>query len=151
MLLDHIALEYSDFYILGSLPFMINSLVVLAEWVAHLWADREITHSNPSILPHAEHVGNTMGCYSGCQEVSRCCTRGESEEQCADRKDLVSHPGFETQNRCHQKSKTGVPVAHKKDMCPPFFLKKSGFTLVKLMEVIGPFNGATYTSVLKFW
>ena len=35
------------------------------------------------------------------------------------------HPGFETQGRRHQKSKTGVSVAQKKDSCPPkFFLKK---------------------------
>ena len=32
--------------------------------------------------------------------------------------------GFETQRRRHQKSKTGVPVAPKKDMCPPKTLKK---------------------------
>ena len=26
------------------------------------------------------HVGNTTGCHAGRQEVSRCCTRGESAE-----------------------------------------------------------------------
>ena len=37
----------------------------------------------------------------------------------------AAHSGFETQRRCHQKSKTGVPVAPKMDMCPTnFFLKK---------------------------
>ena len=30
----------------------------------------------------------------------------------------ASHSGFETQRKCHQKSKTGVPVAPKMDMCP---------------------------------
>ena len=35
-----------------------------------------------------------------------------------------NHPGFETQGRRHQKSKTGVLVASKKDSCPPKILKK---------------------------
>ena len=30
-----------------------------------------------------------------------------------------SHHSFKTQGRGHQKSKTGVSVAHKKDLCPP--------------------------------
>ena len=38
------------------------------------------------------------------------------------------HPDFETQDRRHQKSKTGVSVAHKQDWCPqkkiqPFFFQ----------------------------
>ena len=36
----------------------------------------------------------------------------------------AAHSGFETQRRRHQKSITGVPVAPKKDMCPPKTLKK---------------------------
>ena len=36
----------------------------------------------------------------------------------------AAHSGFETQRRRHQKSKTGVPVAPKMDMCPPKTLKK---------------------------
>ena len=35
----------------------------------------------------------------------------------------ASHSGFETQRRCHQKSKTGVSVAPKMDMCPTKILK----------------------------
>ena len=31
----------------------------------------------------------------------------------------TSYSGFETQQRCHQKSKTGVSLTHKKDLCPP--------------------------------
>ena len=33
--------------------------------------------------------------------------------------------GFEAQRRCHQKSKTGVSVARKKDLCPPKIKRKS--------------------------
>ena len=36
----------------------------------------------------------------------------------------AAHSGFKTQRKHHQKSKTGVPVAPKKDMCPPKTLKK---------------------------
>ena len=36
------------------------------------------------------------------------------------------HPGFETQGRCHQKSKTEVSVAPRKGlMSPKIFLKKN--------------------------
>ena len=47
--------------------------------------------------------------HAGCQEVSRSCTKGESEECIACR--WWSMPkrenAFETHGRCHQKSKTG--------------------------------------------
>ena len=33
----------------------------------------------------------------------------------------AAHSGFETQRTRHQKSKTGVSVAPKKDLCPPIF------------------------------
>ena len=40
------------------------------------------------------------------------------------------HPGFETQGRHHQKSKTGVSVAPQKvHMCPPKIKKKNPKTL----------------------
>ena len=35
------------------------------------------------------------------------------------------HPGFNTQGRCHQKSKTGVWVATQKALSPPKIKKKS--------------------------
>ena len=35
------------------------------------------------------------------------------------------HPGFETQGRRQQKSKTGYQWSHKRDLCPPKFLKKN--------------------------
>ena len=37
----------------------------------------------------------------------------------------VAHSGFETQNRRHQKSKTGISVAPQKDMCLPKNFKKT--------------------------
>ena len=39
----------------------------------------------------------------------------------------AAHPGFETQIRHHQKSKTGVSVAPQKDLYPPNILKKKRF------------------------
>ena len=36
----------------------------------------------------------------------------------------AAHFGFETQRRRHQKSKTGISVAHKKYFCPPKTLEK---------------------------
>ena len=48
------------------------------------------------------------------QEVSRCDTRGESEEPIACRSGI--HPGFQAQDRRHKKSKTGVLVAPHKGL-----------------------------------
>ena len=65
-------------------------------------------------------------------EVGKCSSRGGSRgtyiyvRLCNANK--AAHSGFETQRRCHQKSKTGVPAAKKMDMCPPKnFLKKKKF------------------------
>ena len=52
-----------------------------------------------------------MGHHTSHQEVSRCHTRGESQEWHAGKKAYKQvHPGFETQGTHHQKSKTGVSV-----------------------------------------
>ena len=57
------------------------------------------------------------------QEVSSCRTRGESEEYITRRQQSMqekgSIPGFETQGRCLQKSKTGVTVASQKGLWRP--------------------------------
>ena len=37
----------------------------------------------------------------------------------------AAYSGFETHRKHHQKSKTGVSVAHNKDMCPPKSFKKT--------------------------
>ena len=57
--------------------------------------------------------------------VSRCRTRGESQEFIVHRwqsTQVRDPPGFETQGRCRQKSKTGVSVASK-----IFFKKRKMF------------------------
>ena len=57
-----------------------------------------ISLSNPCILPLPVHVGNATGCHAGCQKVSICRTRGESEESITHRKEAHErgiHPGFE--------------------------------------------------------
>ena len=66
--------------------------------------------------------GNTwvkqLCCLAHCQEVSRCRTRGESEECIQLMKHATKgfHPAFETQSRYHQKCKTGVSLVHRKGM-----------------------------------
>ena len=56
------------------------------------------------------------------------------------------HPGFEIQGRRHQKFKTGVAVAHEKDLCPPRNFKKNKNKNKNLL--IDIFN-AKYISKLK--
>ena len=69
-----------------------------------------------------------LDCHDGCQEVKRCCTRGESEESlhsCDKTRKWTIHSGIETQGRHHQKSKTRVSVALQKGlMSSKFLLKK---------------------------
>ena len=71
---------------------------------------------SPDLIPASYlgslHVGNLTGTHAACQMVSRCHTRGKSEESVACKWGI--HPGFETQCRHHQKSKTGVSVAPQK-------------------------------------
>ena len=68
-------------------------------------------------------TGNVTGCHAGCQEVSRCRTRGESQESIVCRRGSMQardppwlwNPGEmspEVQNRGNQ-------WPHKKDSCPP--------------------------------
>ena len=68
--------------------------------------------------------------HAGHQEVSRCCTRGDSEESTARRwwsmQVRGTHPGFENQNRYYQKYKNrGYQWSHQKDWCTPNILFKS--------------------------
>ena len=63
------------------------------------------------------HGSKRLSCHADLYTVSRCCTRGESEDHTGEkacRKGI--HPGFETQGRHHQKSKTGVTVAPQKGL-----------------------------------
>ena len=70
-----------------------------------------------------------LGCFAGHQEVSRCHIIGESQGMCNTYIPLPSankaaHSGFETQRRCHQKSKIGVSEAHKRTCALQSFYKK---------------------------
>ena len=70
------------------------------------------------------------------------------------------HSGFETQRRCHQKSKTGVSVAPQMKMCPTnFFLKKSMnvhfyswkyllFCVLTLVAMSSSFSASLYQQIL---
>ena len=60
--------------------------------------------------------------HAGHQEISRCCSRGESEESiavCDKARKPGIHHSFEMRNRRHQKSKTGVS-----DQWCPSMIKK---------------------------
>ena len=70
-----------------------------------------------------------LSCPADHQEVSRCCTRGESEESIAWRQKAHKqgiHLGFESQGRRHQKSKTRGSV--------DFFVSKKSCSKVQLQR-----------------
>ena len=61
----------------------------------------------------------SLSSHAGCQEVSRCCTKGDLRKSIAHRQQNMKariNPGFETQGRHQQKSKIRVSVTHKKDL-----------------------------------
>ena len=61
-----------------------------------------------------------LGCHADLYTVSRCHTRGESEDHTSEEARKGIHPGFE-----NQKSKTGVSVAPRKGlMSSKIFLKR---------------------------
>ena len=77
------------------------------------------------------HRSKLLGCNAGCQEVSRCRTRSESEDSIAGRRGNM-HPGFETQGRHHQKSQTGVPVVPRIGPMSSKKIKKISLTVQRL-------------------
>ena len=72
------------------------------------------------------HGSKELGYHAGHQEVSRCCTRGESEEYSmqtrkhASESTLALKPGTGVTSS----PKQGYQWSHKKDMCPPKILKR---------------------------
>ena len=48
----------------------------------------------------------------------------------------TAHSGFETQRRCHQKSKTRVSVAPQMAMCPTKFKKKRSNNLIEFFTML---------------
>ena len=62
------------------------------------------------------------------QAISRCCTRGESQDytSCMPLPSVnkAAHFGFETHMRCQQKSKTGVLLPQQRDVSNKKFKKK---------------------------
>ena len=62
-----------------------------------------------------------------------------------------SHPGFETHDRCHQKSKTGVSVAHKKYTCSPKKFKKKTGTTSRTMNYLSNICVPSCCQEIVFW
>ena len=88
----------------------------------------------PSFESHQCLVGmwkRWLSCHAGCQEVIRCCTRGESQGMCN-----VTHMPPLSSNKAEptlalkprgdvtRSPKQGYQWPHKKDSCPPKNLKK---------------------------
>ena len=115
--------------LLKTLPSPNLSWVTVAKWSAYLISEWGVSHSSlhpATYLGWNMHVGKVNNCHAGCEEVSAM----SHQRECISRMpqlsaNKVAHSGFETQRRCHQKSKTGVSVAHKKDLCPPKIKNKN--------------------------
>ena len=67
-----------------------------------------------------------LACHAGCQEVSRCCTRGESQGTCNVTCTLLLSPNkaeptlaLKPRGDVTRSPKQGYQWHHKKDSCPP--------------------------------
>ena len=101
------------------------SLAQLVECLTDRYS--ESTSSNPGNLTSATVCGDRTGCVLATKRSASVAPEVDIRERhyfCLRNANKAAHSGFETQRRCHQKSKTGVSVAQKMDMCPPKTLKK---------------------------
>ena len=108
---------YLEWYSFGSHSCSVGSVSPLShagEAAAHLILD-----SSPTSVCLKECGSKWLGCHAGYQEVSRCHTRGESEEPIVKHVRERFHPGFETQRRYHQNW-----WPHEKNWCPPNIFSK---------------------------
>ena len=106
----------------------------MAEWIACLPTVREISRLNPSILPllHAcsEYDQLPMLVVKRLAGVAPEVNLRNPLHIGEEAHKPGIHPGFETQDRCHQKSKTGVSVASQKRLVSS---KKKFSTTIKLL------------------
>ena len=103
-------------------------------------------HSIPILSPinacMQVHGSKRLSCYADCQETSRCPEANLNNPLDAGDKahKQRSHPGFETQGRHHQKSKTGVSVAPQKKLYS-FSQRNQHHSLSCLGGNLCPFRG----------
>ena len=100
--------------------------------VVHSSSVQVIAHYNLSQVPHLlMGVGKWLevmlaakwsACVAPKMDLGEC--RSTLHPPLQKSKFGRTHSGFKTQRWCHRKSKTGVPVAPKKDMCSPKTFKK---------------------------
>ena len=83
-----------------------------------------------------------LSCHVGHQEVSRCCTRGESQGMC----NVTCMPllssnkaeptlALKPRGDITRSPKKGYQWPHKKDSCPPKILKKIPLNQVKMKAI----------------
>ena len=84
-----------------------------AAWHGYEAAARLIPDSNPINACLWVCGSQWLSCHTGCEEVSRYCTRGESADstECSQWRTQPRGSTFETQGRCRKKSKTGVSMS----------------------------------------
>ena len=106
-----------------------NSVSRASSWsqtVRQQWHDRSQFQAFSQV-----HGREWLGCHAGHQEVSRCHTEVNLREwvtcMLLPSANEGAHSGFETQRRCHQKSKTGVSVTPQKVLQKFFKRRKKEF------------------------
>ena len=98
------------------------------------------------ILPLLKQAcGEVTSCHAGHQEISRCYTRGKSQEYISHMPppsaNKAGHSGFETQRRHHRKSIAGVSVATQKGLISSKTLKKkTNINVICLQCVVSLIN-----------
>ena len=99
-----------------------------------------------------------LSCHVGCQEVSRCCTRGESQGTCT-----ITHMPPLSLNKAEptlalkprgevtRSPKQGYQWPHKKDSCPPKKIFKKKRILQPNKRRMNTKSGAQKAKSSWFW
>ena len=90
---------------------------LVAEWLARLTTMREVSHSNPT--------GNTIRRWAGVVPEMNLREHRSTLHMPLPNANKAAQSGFETQRRCHQKSKTGYQWPHKRTCVNKEFILKN--------------------------
>ena len=104
-------------------------------------------------------ISRRLSCHADLYTVSRCHTKCESEDHTGEKAcKQGTHPGFDTQGRCHQKSKIHilVSVAPQKGLASSkFFFKKSSLSFawgkMSLAEITLGSSTKLHCVIFSWW
>ena len=141
---------------------MVEWYAALASCVRHGWSRVWVPNLRQCLWTHLQVYGSKrLSCHADLYAVSRCHTRGKSEDHTSEKTCKGSTLALKPRADVTRSPKTRVSVTHKKDLCSPkIILKKKGFNTIHLHsflvclycaicrtespDITGPFKSVTW-------